>query len=335
MHYGKDSLATRSGSSVLYFHRQFFPFRNFAADRKLEAIMTLTTNAAWLICFMLAGCASAASTGKSAEPQAANDSRVFTASAGDDARQVIGAIPPESVMERFHMADSDGRIVSYVAFTDTDVGGLVFVDRKLLGTVSKHDAQAFYDCRGYATTMRHHWASQASEWIASLLAETLPVDKVTLRFSGDSTPRSIREVNRDQTEMLLSLLNFSVNPLNILKKLNAARENLREREQYRDKLQALTAIVPGDSEARVAETLEPEEVFFGESGLVMAYPGYAYEFYVSAGVVKVAQQPSFYRVSRSRSALFYAPGMKWEACTPEGWKNALPAPMAAAVQAAK
>ncbi len=286
--------------------------------------MNMTTNLLCVIPFALLGCASSANAEKPITTEAADGANVFIVDANADARQILNAVPAESAMEKFQMTDANGRRIAYVAFTDTQVGGLVFVNGKLLGTVSKHDAQAFYDCRGYVTATTRHWAIDASQWADSLVKATTPTDKVKLYFSGDSTAHSIKEVNKNDTEMLMSLLSFSINPVNILKKLNAARESMREREQYKKTLQSLSAITPGDSEAQLAKTLEPEDVFFGENGLVMAYPNFAFEYYVSAGSVRLAQQPSFYRASRARPALFYAAGMNWAQCTPQGWNTALP-----------
>lgn len=241
-----------------------------------------------------------------------------------DARQVLDAVPMESVMERFQILDLDGRTVSYVAFTDTDVGGLVFVDKKMLGTVSKHDAKAFYSCRGYTTATQRHWAEKAPEWIAALLSATTPAATVTLNFSGKSSSLSIMEVANNQLLAGLSIFDLSSNPVSMLKKLNAANKNMRVRDKYEKALQSLTLIVPGATEGQLAETLKPEDIYFGDSGLVMSYPRFAYEYFVSAGSVKIAQQPSFHRIARANPALFYVANAKWEQCTPKDWKNAVP-----------
>lgn len=56
----------------------------------------------------------------------------------------------------------------------------------------------------------------------------------------------------------------------------------------------------------------------------MVYQSHTAEYYVTDGVVKVIQKPSFYFLSRTHAALFYAPNVLWSRCTPLQWKEALP-----------
>lgn len=249
----------------------------------------------------------------------------LTVDQSQDARHVLTTVPPESAMERFEMIDAQGRSLAYVALTDGETGGVVFIDNKLVGTVSRHDALAFYSCRGYATATKNHWAKDAADWATSLLAVTQAATSVTLNFSGKSTVRSIMEVvNNPSLSQIGALVDIGTNPLGIIRKLNTARENFVEKELYTKTLLSLKSVTTGTSEERVAEIVKPEDVFFTSGGVVMAYPRFSVEYFVSAGVVKVIQQPSFYHLSRTQAALFYAPNTKWEQCTPANWQSALP-----------
>lgn len=242
-----------------------------------------------------------------------------------DARTVITTVPPESAMERFEMKDALGRNIAYVAMTDGDIGGLVFVDNKLTGTVSKQDALAFYSCRGYATATKYHWAKDASAWIESLLAVSQAATTANLQFSGKSTWRSIVEVvNNPSLSQIGSLVDIGTNPFGILRKLNTARESFAERELFEKTRLRLLNVSIGTSEDRVAEIIKPEDVSFALGGLVMAYPRFSVEYFIADGTVKAIQQPSFHFLSHKQAALFYVPNSKWELCTPSSWRSALP-----------
>jgi hypothetical protein len=242
-------------------------------------------------------------------------------------RKVLDSIPVESAMDRFEMIDPQGRLISYIAFTDTDTGGLVFVDQKLHGTLSHHDAQAFYSCRGYATVAPNYWAQEAADWVASLLANTKPATSVKLDFSGKSTTQSIKEVAESPfLKKLKSLFGLGSNPLGIVNSLSTARSDMEAGDQFDKTTKGLNLIKPGMDESRVAEVMKPENISFVSDGMVMAYPSHLVDFYVTEGIVKVIQQPSFYYLSRTNAALFYAPDIQWPLCTPSHWKEALPEP---------
>lgn len=249
-----------------------------------------------------------------------------------DARNVITTVPPESAMERFEMKDAQGRNIAYVALTDGEVGGLVFIDNKLFGTVSKQDALAFYSCRGYTSAVKYHWAKDANAWIGGLLAASQTTSAVTLQFSGKSSWRSIVEVvNNPSLSQIGSLVDIGTNPFGILRKLNNARESMAERELFEKTRLRLMDVTTGTSEERVAEIIKPEDVSFAVGGLVMAYPRFSIEYFIADGAVKAIQQPSFHFLSHKQAALFYVPNAKWELCTPEGWRGALPTVNAAAI----
>jgi hypothetical protein len=243
-----------------------------------------------------------------------------------NARQVLETVPLESAMERFELLDEHGRVISYVAFTDTQVGALVFVDQKLYGTLSPRDAQAFYSCRGYVTAMNKHWAKEAGEWGNSLLQNTTRASSVRLDFSGKSTTQSIKEVvkNNPFLDQLKILVSMGSNPLNIFKTLDRLHDNMLARERYEKTLQGLSVITPGMSELQLADVVMPEEVSFTNGGVVMAYPTHLVEYFVNEGMVKVIQQPSFNYLSRTQVTLFYVANAQWGLCTPSGWKSAFP-----------
>jgi hypothetical protein len=250
----------------------------------------------------------------------------LTVTSASNAREVLQSVPPESAMERFEALDLRGRVISYVALTDTSFGGLVFVDQKLFGTISKQDARAFYSCRGYVTAAKSHWATDASAWTDSLLAGAMPATTAQLDFSGVSSVQSIKGVvGNPVVNQVKSLVDMGTNPFNILKTLYTTRDDMKERDEFKKTQVALSAIAPGVEESRVAAIVNPEDVSFVTDGLVMAYPKFSVEFYLSGGVVRVIQQPSFYQLSRTQAALFYAPKARWSLCTPKTWREALPA----------
>lgn len=169
-------------------------------------------------------------------------------------RAVVTAVPAESAMERFEMLDRAGRRVSYVAFTDTDYGGLLFLDNTIHGTLSKRDAQAFYSCRGYSTATHYHWARDALDWVDTLIAAATPANGAKLDFTGKTTLQSIKEVvHNPLLSDIRSLVNIGSNPFSIFSKLFSAHDNLVEREKYEKEMQALRGLEPGDSKDKLAQ----------------------------------------------------------------------------------
>lgn len=256
--------------------------------------------------------------------------RNFTATSmevdgGSIGRKVLATVPSESAMERFEMVDHVGRHVSYVAFTDTDYGGVLFLENKLYGTLSKRDAHAFYSCRGYNTATHYHWARDASAWAETLVAAATPATRVMLDFSGKTTVQSIKEVvSNPLLSDVKSIVGMGANPFSIFSTLSSARSNMLEREKFETKQQALRSLEPGDSEDKLARIVRPEDVSFTVDGMVMAYPRFSLDFYVNGGVVKVLQQPSFHRLGRLHAAIFYLPNLRWDQCTPRNWRQSLP-----------
>jgi hypothetical protein len=271
---------------------------------------------------MLTGCASASAPAHSERNFNATS---LTVNLQSDGHQVLDAVPPESAMDRFEMLDRQGRVISYIAFTDTDTGALVFVDQKLFGTLTHHDAQAFYICRGHVTGLARNWAHDASDWTDSLLAASRPASEVKLDFSGKSTGQSLTEAAESPfLKQIRSLIGLGTNPLSIFSSLSSTKKNYDTGEEFDKAQKELSLLRPGMSEARVAKILQPEDISFVDGGIVLAYPSHTAEYYAEGGTVKVIQQPSFYYLSRIHASLFYAPGTQWSSCTPGGWKNALP-----------
>ncbi|HEY8100036.1 MAG TPA: hypothetical protein VIF82_04735 [Burkholderiaceae bacterium] len=287
-----------------------------------------TTAAVLMVSLSLIGCATSAqpdATDNSDNGEHNSGATSLTVTTASNAREVLQSIPPGSAMERFEALDLRGHLISYVALTDTTVGGLVFIDQKLAGTISKQDARAFYSCRGYSTAIQNHWAKDASAWTDSLLSSITPATSVQLDFSGMSTLQSIKGVvGNPMVNQVKSLVDMGTNPFNILKTLYTTRDDMKDREEFKKTQLALSAISPGAEENQVAAIIKPEDVSFVADGLVMAYPKFSVEFYLSGGIVKVIQQPSFYQLSRTQAALFYAPKAQWALCTPQKWREALP-----------
>jgi hypothetical protein len=245
----------------------------------------------------------------------------MTVDRDSDAHQVLLDVPAEAALERFEILDAQGRILSYVAFTETQTGALVFVDQKLYGTLSQRDAQAFYSCRGYSTALHRHWARDADAWSASLMAQAKPASKVELNFSGKSTVQSIREVVKSpMIEPLRKLVKLGSNPWSIFSTLDMLQDNMTAKENY----ELLRGISPGMNESQLAGIVRPEDVNFTGGGIVMAYPSHMLEYFVSDETIRVIQQPSFYHLARTNIALFYAPNTKWELCNPQDWMQAFP-----------
>lgn len=278
-----------------------------------------------MLSMALAAC-STTTTSESGEKTERNfGATSLTVTTDSNAREVLQGVPPESAMERFEVQDQQKRIVSYVALTDTEFGGVVFVEQKLVGTISRHDAQAFYSCRGYVTATQSHWAKDASAWTASLLAAAKPASNVQLDFSGRSSVQSIKGVVANpMVGQVKSLVDMGTNPLNIFKTLYTARDDYRERDEFKKIQMGLGAISPGAEEANVAAIIKPEDLSFVTDGLVMAYPKFSVEFYLNGGVVQAIQQPSFHQLSRTQAALFYAPKAQWGLCNPQTWMQAIP-----------
>lgn len=274
------------------------------------------------VSIVLMGCAASPKSNKSDRNFNATD---LTVDLGSNGRKVLDSIPPESAMEDFEMIDPQGRVISYVAFTDTDTGALIFVDQKLHGTLSHHDAQAFYSCRGYATTAHKHWAHESADWVDSLLASSKPATTVKLEFSGKSTTQSIKEVaDGPLLKQVKSFLGIGSSAFGILNSLGTAKSDMDARDQFDNAAKGLSLIRPGMSEFRVAEVAKPEDVSFVNGGMVMAYPSHLVEYYVTEGVVKVIQQPSFSFLARTHAALFYTTSTQWSLCTPQHWRGAFP-----------
>lgn len=273
-----------------------------------------------LLCALCAGCAS--SPDQASRSVMATTLEVDGESVG---HEVAVKVPPESAMERFGLIDRRGRRISYVAFTDTEYGALLFLDDKLAGTISKRDARAFYSCRGYVTATRYNWSRDALDWVDALEATVQPADKVTLHFSGKSTVQSIKEVvSNPVLSDVKSIVGMGSNPFSIFSTLSSAHSNMVEREKYEKALDALNKLKPGASEGEVAKITRPEDLAFTSDGMVMAYPRFSLDFYINEGRVKVLQQPSFHRLSRLHATIFYVPNLRWEQCTPTHWRNALP-----------
>jgi hypothetical protein len=275
---------------------------------------------------LLAGCA----TSTPSNPSPPDENRTtpgpsrLAIDQSSGARDTLKAIPPEAALERFELLDDAGRRVAYAGLTDGAVGGVVFVENRLVGTLTRAQAQAFYSCRGNATAVRGHWATEASAWAHSLVVAAAPASKVTLEFSGKSTAQSIKSViDNPLVGQVRALANIGTNPLSIIKTLNKARQDYKTFENDQEMLVALGSLSPGDAESTLAAALRPEDVSFNGPGVVMAYPKYSIEFYVRDAKVQLIQQPSFHQLSHDRTALFYRPGANWLACTPAGWFNAL------------
>ncbi len=245
--------------------------------------------------------------------------------ASDDAHAILELVPAEAVMERLKMFDANGRLLTWLALTEGEVGGLVFIDKKLLGTLSRPDALAFYRCRGHVSATAGHWVQNAASWGQALVAAAKPALSVQLHFSGKSTPHSIKEVaDIHALNQLTALVNIGTNPLGILRKLHSANESARERERYENQLRELRALEPGQTEQKLVATLAPERVGYGNTGQILAYPRYAFEFHLVNGQIRLAQQPSFAHLSQTFSPLFYQAGGNWALCDPKNFQRVWP-----------
>lgn len=254
----------------------------------------------------------------------------FTITGASDARAVMRGLPEEAVTERFEALPASGAVVGYVGLADGPVGGVVFQDGRLAGTLNRAQADAFYACRGYATVRRHYWAQDAGLWVESLLRVAQPAAAVDLAFSGTPTNRSLRAVlDNPAIGQVQALVEMGTNPLKVVRALSKAHREQRRREADEHLARELGKLVPGDSEKRLAEVAPPQDVAFIERGLVLAYPKHSVDFVVSDGRIQALQQPSFVQLARAKPALFYSPDIAWSNCTPELWSEALPSPQAA------
>ncbi|MDE2429704.1 MAG: hypothetical protein KGM99_13345 [Burkholderiales bacterium] len=303
----------------------------------MRVLKQIQTMACTLCCLLMSACSVTPVAGVQAadgqladvrtagELQDDGDGKSMLVDQMEPARRVLLTVPAESAMERFEVLDASGRNIAYVALTEGDIGGLVFIDGKFFGTVTRQDALAFYSCRGYSTATDNHWAKSATAWTEALLRVTQSATSVKLHFTGKSTFRSIMAVVNDPAlSQIGALVDMGTNPFNIFRKLNSARENMEARNLFEKTRHSLSLVTTGTSEEKVAEIIKPEEVFFANGGVVMAYPRFSIEFFVSDGIVKVIQQPSFYHLSRTQAALFYVADTHWDRCTPENWRRALP-----------
>lgn len=238
------------------------------------------------------------------------------------AGEVLRNIPAGAALERFVVANGPAGRLAYVGLTEGDTGGVVFVNDRLAGVVSRRLADAFYSCRGFATANQQYWGKQAGAWVATLQQQMQPASSVQLVFSGKSALQSIQSiVENPLLGQLKSLLDMGTNPLNIFKTLNKSRQDLKQRAHDEEVTTALARLQPGDEEARLAAILLPEEVNFLGEDLVMAYPRYSVDYLVQQGRISLQQQPSFLQLSRGQAALFYRPGVQWSSCTPADWPS--------------
>lgn len=257
-------------------------------------------------------------------------------SANSKAREVFDAVPLESLMERFETYDAAGRLINYVAFTDTTTGALVFVDGKLQGSLTKQQAQAFYICRGHVmATAKRYWASDAGVWLETLMANMRPETAVLLEFTGRSTMQSIKSATENPLlGGLRTIIGMGTNPLKVISSLNSARDQFQASEQFAAEERGFAQLRPGMAEQRLVQVARPQDLLFADGDMVLSYPSHRVDFFVStsSGTIRVIQQPSFYFLSRTNAALFYAPGARWADCTAERWPQVLSAEALRAVE---
>lgn len=260
-----------------------------------------------------------------ASPHAANTvPEPLVVDHGSDARHVLEAVPAGSALERFEALADDGHLVSYVGLTETDYGGLVFVDQRLIGSITREQAQAFYACRGYVTAMGNPWSSHADAWVHSLMNATQPLDQAQLKFSGATAAQSIQQlVSNPAVVELNDLVSMGTNPLNIFKRLSDANHKEHLRQRHEKEQAALKALSPGSSEQALSAAAKTQVVGFLSDGLILSYPTHLLEFYVSKQKVQTIQQPSFYELARVQPAVFYVANTDWSQCTPQAWQHAV------------
>ena len=244
------------------------------------------------------------------------------------ARDSLRAIPPEAALERFSLLDAQGRHIAYAGLTEGEIGGVVFVDDRLVGTLTHDDALLFYSCRGFVSAMHQHWAMQSPDWAESLLAAATPASEALLRFSGKSTSQSIKSVvDNPLVVQVKAIAGAGTNPVEMVKTLYKAHGDYRDHERDKQHAKALNDVRPGMSEAELVQVLPPEAVAFVDSDrLVMAYPRFSVEFFVAQGQVREIQQPAFSQLVKERASLFYQYGVDWKRCTPTSWREAKASP---------
>jgi hypothetical protein len=257
--------------------------------------------------------------------------------ADSKARDTLRSIPPEAALERFTLLDGQGRHVAYAGLTEGEVGGVVFVDDRLVGTLTHDDALLFYSCRGFVSAMHQHWAMQSPAWAESLLAAARPASEALLRFSGKSTTQSIKSVvDNPLVVQVKAIAGAGANPVEMVKTLYKAHGDYRDHERDKQHSRALNDVRPGMSEAELVQVLPPESVtFLDAESLVMAYPRFSVEFFVTQGKVREIQQPAFSQLVKERASLFYQYGVDWKRCTPEAWREAKVLPAAAVAASAQ
>lgn len=240
--------------------------------------------------------------------------------------EVLAAIPRESLLERFAAYDTQGRRIDYLAFTDTDVGGIVFINGRLAGTIARQMTQGFFICRGqHALGGRpYHWGSEAAAWLASLLTQVRPGDGVSLEFTGKTTLQSIKSVGGNPlVKGLRSVLGMGSNPFKVFNTLSDAHDQYEASEQYEREQQGLAQLQPGMSEARLVEVIKPQYLAFVPGGMLLGYPSHRTEYFITDGSIRVIQQPELHMLTRTSSASFYAANVNWAACNAQDWPKAL------------
>jgi len=275
----------------------------------------------------LTGCASAPQQQKYGKTKVERNANAPSLTVNQESRvqQVLEESPPESLMEHFDAYDTQGRLITYISYTDTDVGGVLFVDGRLLGSLTRDDVQAYYACRGHAMISRHYWAADLQAWLESLLARVHPETSVLLEFSGKSTVQSIKEATENPVlGRIRSLLGMGTNPLSIFNTLNSARNEYDASEQFKNETTAMNQLKPGMREPRLADIASPQDMGFLDHGMVMAYPTHRVEYFIVDGQIRVIQQPALYTMSRLKPAVFYLPDVQWSRCNPKEWMNAVP-----------
>lgn len=289
----------------------------------------------WITIIALTGFLSAcASNSKTAGSRAERNFNApsLTVTVSSTPGDILAATPTESLLERLKVKDAQGRVVDYIAFTDTEAGGVIFIDGKFYGYISRQDAQSFYICRGHVlSTPGQHWADNPTAWIGSLLERTHPETKVLLEFSGKTTLQTIKTVTENPfLGRIKAILGMGSNPLNVFSTLNSARNDYEASEQFEKETEAMERLAPGSPEEALAKIASPSVLAFTENGMLMIYPTHRIEFHLSKGLIQAIQQPALHLLSRTQSGVFYSPGVQWKACTAKEWPTALPATLPAA-----
>lgn len=272
----------------------------------------------------LSACATGPQSASSADSSGNAGAVSLTVDQSSTPRQVREAVPPEALLDGFEMMDGNGRLISYLAFGDSKVGGVLFVDDKLQGTLPRRATQAYFICRGYALATQNYWARDASDWVAGLLARVEPMPSVTLEFSPKTATQSLKEASDNPfLGKIRMLFGIGSNPFGLISTLNSARSDFEASEQFAKEGKGMAQLKPGMSEKALADVAKPEYFSFVPGGMVLAYPAHHVEYFVANGVIKLIQYPSLYAVSGSHAALFYEPGTQWPLCNPQRWAEAL------------